>query len=80
MGRDLGQIAVQDLAQGVQRVGADVLVLPQSVELPRADPVLPDQFVLRDSSLFQRFPQFVVDDHDIPTVVPLVSSVYSLII
>ena len=54
--RDIFQPAVKDPAKLAQREGADVFVLAKAVELPGADVVFFDQFILGYPFPLHRFP------------------------
>ena len=60
---DVLQPAIQNLAQLVQRIGADVPVFAQTVQLARAEVILFDQFILRYASIFHCFPEWFKRNH-----------------
>ena len=59
---DLVEAAVQDFAQLVERVGADVSIFAQTVELAAAEAVLVNELVLRNVPVFHGKPKSVKYD------------------
>ena len=66
--RNVFQVAMQYLTELVERVGTDIPVLAETVQLPRTDLIFLDQFILRDLPRFHRFPEPVEYDHAGPSI------------
>ncbi len=54
---------MQDLAQIVERDGADRLVVFEPIEQAAADAVVLDEFICREAGLFHGFVERCVADH-----------------
>jgi hypothetical protein len=60
---DFFKIAIQDLAQHIQSVGAHAVVFAQTIKLTGAEMVVLDELILRDTTIFHRSPKGVIRDH-----------------
>ena len=60
---DIFNFAVQDIAQFVNRVGFDVFILPQSIQLRTIDIMFRVQIVLGYISVLHRLPKSIIPNH-----------------
>ena len=60
---DVFDFAVEDFAERIDGVGADVLIFAQAAQLPRTEMVVLEQLVLRDAAFLHRLPKRVVSNH-----------------
>lgn len=75
--RDILYLAVENPAQLVQRVGTHIFILPEAVELARAELVFPEQAVLGNALPLHGSPQPVIDNQ-IASPSPLLHLCYIL--
>ena len=66
--RDVLNFAVEDFAERIDGVGADVLIFAQTAQLPRTEMVVLEQLILRDAAFLHCLPKRVVSNHKYHTI------------